>query len=228
MKKALSILLAVLILALPLVSAGAETLVERLTIIETELGLSGNGSLSERIAAAEAFIGITPPEAATSADRIAALEKDLDIAPTTLEVPTPLVTLDPFAVSYVSTNFDTKNYEDSYNGVHTTTIAPYASLGFGDNTIEYLLNGAYRELRGVLYIPKHSLPNLTDIDVLRVKFAIYGDDQLLYTMPALGLQDEPLSFSVDVTNVRFLKITFDEACTISGPYIVLGDAELVK
>lgn len=228
-KKALSVLFAALFCLLPLVSASAATLTERLEAIETELSITANGSLIERIAAAESAVGITPPEGATSADRIAALEKDLAIVSGgPIDVPTPLTSLKPFTISYVSTNFNEKNYEDSFNGVHLTMITPTASLGFGDHEIEYLLNGEYKKLRGNLYIPKSALGTLTNIDILRVKFFIYGDDQLLYTMPALTLKDEPVSFSLNVSNVKFLKIAFDEACTIAGPYIVLGDAELVK
>ena len=40
----------------------------------------------------------------------------------------------------------------------------------------------------------------------QAQITIYGDDRLLYSSPTLGLRDEPMAFSVDVSGVKFLKI----------------------
>ena len=53
LKKMVSALLAVLLM-MSLAAASAATLPERLEAIEAELGLAGEGSLAERIGAAEA------------------------------------------------------------------------------------------------------------------------------------------------------------------------------
>ena len=41
-------------------------------------------------------------------------------------------------------------------------------------------------------------------------------------------KDEPSPLRVDLTGVRFLKIVFEDAQDIGGPYIVIGDAELIR
>ncbi len=229
MNAVFAILMAALLMLTNVAPACAASLTERLDAVEAELGISGEGSLADRISAAEKALGINASADATSADRVAALERDLGFASADADKPgTPLDSLDAFSVSYVSTYFSIKQYVDSYNGSHTATIFPECTLGFGDSEIEYLLGGAYTTLRGVFYIPKNSLPNIDAIDILRAKVLIYGDDELIYTMPSLGLKDEPLEFSVDVSGVKFLKIAFQDAAILNGPYIVMGDAELVK
>ena len=235
-QKRLCVLLCTLFLLMPGRMACAASLPERVAALEAELGMSAEGSIGERITALENMLGIEPAPGTASVDRIAALEKDLGLTENPAgknerggpEDSVLLSSLEPFTCSYVFTDFSTRQYKDMYGGQHPSTLFSEASLGFGDNEVEYLLDGAYREMRGVLYIPKGLSSLVEDVDVLRAKVKIYGDDRLLYISPAMQRKDEPSPLRVDLTGVRFLKIVFEDAQDIGGPYIVIGDAELIR
>ena len=217
--------------------AEAATLTERLAAVEAEMGIAGEGNLAERMTALEEMLGMKVPGGATTAERIANLEREAgfdceeettDRGRTNGAGTVPLSSLTPFTSDYVFTDFSRKQCEDMYSTLHTSTVFAEASLGFGENVVEYLLRGEYRELKGLFFIPKTVSSLVDKTDLLRVSVLIYGDDELLYTMPTLQLKDEPLAFSVNVEGVKFLKIEFRDAATISGPYVIMGDAELVR
>lgn len=234
-RKILCVLLGTLFLLLPVMNAGASTLTQRLEAVESELGISTAGSLAERIAALEASLGISPSPGATTADRITALEKDAGLPAESGNNPEgpadelrlPLSSLEPFTCSYMTTSFNEWRCEDKYNNLYTSTLFSDASLGFGDNVVEYLLGNEYRELHGVFYIPHKLSSFVEEKDLLMANVKIYGDDRLLYTMPGMHMKDEPLAFHVNVSGVRFLKIAFENAQDISGPYVIMGNAELI-
>ncbi|MBQ6562318.1 MAG: NPCBM/NEW2 domain-containing protein [Clostridia bacterium] len=225
-------ILGTLLMLMPFINVHASTLIERLEAVESEFGVSAEGNLSERVASLEEMLGIVPSPGSTTSERIAALEKDAGLSTEEKyaheELKTPLSSLEPFTCSYITTNLSSTKCEDKYNNIYNSTLFADASLGFGDNVVEYLLSKEYKELHGVFYIPKKLSSFVEEKDLLMVKVKIYGDDRLLYTMPGMRMKDEPLSFNVNVSGVQFLKIEFEHAVDISGPYVVMGDAELVQ
>ncbi len=111
-------------------------------------------------------------------------------------------------------------WNDSYDRPHSPTLSNSCT---GRCEAEFLLNGEYRALRANLYIRKKAMSDMTADLLAQAQITIYGDDRLLYSSPTLGLRDEPMAFSVDVSGVKFLKIVFDESYGV-----VLGEPVLVK
>ena len=73
----------------------------------------------------------------------------------------------------------------------------------GRGFVEYALTGKYKTLKGTIYIPYESRNKQFKS---RSMFRIYGDNQLLYTAPAIEGKDKPVDFAINVEDVRFLEI----------------------
>lgn len=65
----------------------------------------------------------------------------------------------------------------------------------------YRLDGKYKTFSGTLFLG-HLYRNTDDVAYI----SIYGDDVLLYEAPAITAGVDPFSFSVDISNVKSLKI----------------------
>ena len=86
----------------------------------------------------------------------------------------------------------------------------------------YTLSGAYTRLLGTLAVKEGSRGIKND---QTGTFRIYGDEQLLLEIPGISENTEPVSFSLDVTDVDLLSITFESG---TGLKYLLGDACLYK
>jgi len=70
---------------------------------------------------------------------------------------------------------------------------------------EYLVNGNFSTLTGILYLPYYSRG--VDNPYLSSVFRVYGDDLLLYEAPRFTRSHPgPLNISIDITGVRDLRI----------------------
>lgn len=120
--------------------------------------------------------------------------------------------------------FDHDNCGNSY----TTLIYPNIEEG----QIEYRLNGAYTTLEASVYLPEYSLKYGESHQWNHAVISIYGDDMLLGTISGFSAYDEPLQLLVNVEDVRFLRIEFDNVyCYYHGmtyPLAVIGNPILTK
>ena len=96
--------------------------------------------------------------------------------------------------------------KDNRGNTYSQGLNIYArSDGFssGRGFVEYALSGKYKTLKGTLYVPYESRnKEFKSIPMFR----IYGDDQLVYSGPAIEGKDKPVDFVVNVEGVRFLKV----------------------
>lgn len=98
---------------------------------------------------------------------------------------------------------------DNYGATYPHSIAPYDS---GTTYIEYYLGGQYAKLTGVLYITSHAKSISPSYYTWNnATISIYGDDVLLYTKTGFTTKDQPIDISVDISEVDFLKISFENA-----------------
>lgn len=98
---------------------------------------------------------------------------------------------------------------DNYGTVYPHSITPFDS---GTTYIEYYLGGQYAKLSGVLYVISHAKsinPLYYTWNIATI--SIYGDDNLLYTNTGFTTKDPPINISVDISEVEFLKISFENA-----------------
>lgn len=105
-----------------------------------------------------------------------------------------------------------EDYEHALNFYH------YSSSD--DTYITYKVSAGYRKLTGVVFIGfnRRSHEKTRYIE-------IYGDDILLYTSPAMSKGVEPAEFSIDITGVDKIRISFSSAstydCTINVGNLML-------
>ena len=96
--------------------------------------------------------------------------------------------------------------KDNRGNTYSQGLNIYATddgLSTGRGFVEYALSGKYKTLKGTLYVPYESRnKELKSIPMFR----IYGDDQLVYSGPAIEGKDKPVDFAVNVEGVRFLKV----------------------
>lgn len=128
---------------------------------------------------------------------------------------------------------DSSSYTtDNFNGVHSGVIhSTYQGVSYG-GSVEYHLAGQYQTLNGTLYLTKAAKDNANDgnggWDGSSV--SIYGDDQILFTKTGgFHAKMDPIDFSLDVSNVEYLKITISCYYNHSGsksPLAALGDLTL--
>ena len=98
---------------------------------------------------------------------------------------------------------------DNYGTAYPHSITPFDS---GTTYIEYYLGGQYAKLSGVLYVTSHAKsinPSYYTWGIATI--SIYGDDILLYTNTGFTTKDQPMNISVDISEVDFLKISFENA-----------------
>lgn len=232
MKRMLICLLAAVVLTALLPAALAATVNDRIDAVERELGINhGDQPLNVRVSLAESALGLFAGDDQTIIERLEALEQQLGMDGNAAPMPAPfpeeavsLADLEPFSNDSIAIGFRESCSTDSYGGDHVDMLMPYLDEG----VVEYLLNGEYSELRATVYIPRASMSEITTSDLGRVKLVVYGDDKVLYTLPKLGLKDEPLDISVDLTGVKFMRIAFENDYVSFKTIVVLGDAVLVK
>lgn len=96
---------------------------------------------------------------------------------------------------------------DNYGTVYPHSITASDS---GTKYIEYYLGGQYAKFSGVLYVTSHARsinPSYYTWNIATV--SIYGDDHLLYTNVGFTNKDQPIEISIDISEVDFLKIAFE-------------------
>ena len=97
-----------------------------------------------------------------------------------------------------------KAVTDQDNVTYPTAILfnrPTAVI-YEKNIITFNLNGAYKNLSGIINIV-YGVNNLKDTTQIK----IYGDDKLLFTSNYFKSVSKKQSFSLDVNNIKELKIT---------------------
>ena len=126
---------------------------------------------------------------------------------------TLLTNLDYFSKSngvYTNSSVDSI---DNYDTVYNSCISGYeTTFDTAEPYIEYYLGSEYTILSGQLYVTRHARginPKLSNWDIATI--SIYGDDILLYSYTGFSPKDKPLDFSIDITNIEFLKICFSNA-----------------
>ena len=99
----------------------------------------------------------------------------------------------------VDTNYNIDNDGKKYTrGSNIYCRSNSGSSGRG--VVEYALIGNYKALKGTIYIPYES----RNIEFTSAPmFRIYGDDQLVYSAPAL---EKPIDFAINVEGIRLLKV----------------------
>lgn len=131
-------------------------------------------------------------------------------------IPVALTTIKPFAQgNYLSIGYAFKDiYSDVKGNSYPKDSIFYPNSGTSissipksedDGRVEYYIDGNYSALTGTLYLPYASRG--ADKAEMPSTFKVYGDGVLLYEAPEFRMGiTEPLDFSVDISNVRSLKI----------------------
>ena len=128
--------------------------------------------------------------------------------------------------------------------IESETVSLFEDDGFGnaygsliycdrdESSIEYRLGRAYASLDTTFYVPTHALQNGWDHRWDSAEIRIFGDGELLCTVSGFTAYSEPLPVSIDVSNVNFLKIEFNNTIYFySGmtyPLVALGNPVLVN
>lgn len=118
-------------------------------------------------------------------------------------LPADLTSLDMTTIAGSSFKIS-KAVTDQDNVTYPTAILfnrPTAVI-YEKNIITFNLNGAYKNLSGIINIV-YGVNNLKDTTQIK----IYGDDKLLFTSNYFKSGSKKQSFSLDVNNIKELKIT---------------------
>lgn len=238
MKKLLVLFVVLLTLSLGITCAQAATVVERLGALEAFVGFPPvQGTLVDRISYLESQMGIIPAADATLDDRMTVMENVLGIVPAepvfdngTYAETTSLTSLEPFDKSgRVDTpNYETYHHTDNYGNVYTD----YIGSGKQESSIEYRLDEPYHAFSATLYVSAPSVKEGYNHSWETATISIYGDDVLLYTVTGTSKKAEPIDILLDITDVKFLKIQFDNACYYSNgigcSLLAVGNPLLLK
>lgn len=126
-------------------------------------------------------------------------------------IPINLFSLDYFNSSDNSYNIVKGPYVETDNIGEVHSGSYEIGIGYGDDWATYRINGNYSKLTGSFYILFENRSTKTD-SILN----IYGDDKLLYTVTITGGK-EPVDFTVDISGVNYLKISYYWPSTWSRP-----------
>lgn len=77
---------------------------------------------------------------------------------------------------------------------------------YGEGSADYYLNGKYAIFSGTVAVPTKNENNTRSS-----YFEVYGDGKLLYTSPVMEKTSFPESFSINITDVQVLKISYPES-----------------
>ena len=230
-QKTAALLLLLIVLMLHALSASALPLAQRLERAESTAGVeTSEGSLAMRLAEFERQLGMAPFGEASLEERMDRIEWELGIAADTAErnacTGVSLLDMTPFSRKGVDCFVSDAYCTNSYNGTHDYVICPLSGLE-DKASIEYLLDCGYSYLQGTVYIPKHALKLLDTALWERARVSIYGDGELLWCCKGFEKKSPPISFCLDVTGVRFLRIDFSSAYRSFEPLILIGDAKVL-
>lgn len=121
----------------------------------------------------------------------------------------PLTDIEYFSKSSSIQEDNWVDSTDNYGTVYPHSITPFDS---GTTYIEYYLGRQYAKFSGVLYVISHAKsinPSYYTWDIATI--SIYGDDILLYTNTGFTTKDQPININIDISEVDFLKISFEDA-----------------
>lgn len=77
---------------------------------------------------------------------------------------------------------------------------------YGEGSADYYLNGKYAIFSGTVAVPTKNENNTRSS-----YFEVYGDGKLLYTSPVMEKNSFPENFSINITGVQVLKISYPES-----------------
>lgn len=95
------------------------------------------------------------------------------------------------------------------------------SFSFG-GSVEYLLDGKYSLFSGTIALPMSNKNTLEEY-----YYKIYGDEQLLYTSDKFTAGSLPADFSIDISNVKVMKIEIVDIRYLSGFSFAGDSGELI-
>lgn len=179
-----------------------ETFIEKLNFIKVKFREQTLAS------AAELF------DSSGYSDAIAVLEKGLTVLPGDTaftekieeykkRIPVDLFSLDYFIINDSDSKNDVKGPSIETDNIGNTHSKSYG-FGFsrGEDWVIYRIDGNYSKLTGTFFL-LFDYRSDQGSNVLN----IYGDDELLYTTTIAGGM-EPVDFSIDISGVRYLKISY--------------------
>lgn len=97
--------------------------------------------------------------------------------------------------------------KEHYNGLfmyemHSVVHGDYRHGG----SANYYIEGKYTNFSGTVAVPKGNEDNERS-----AFFEVYGDDNLLYTSPVMTNTSPPKTFSIDITDVKILTISYPDS-----------------
>lgn len=95
--------------------------------------------------------------------------------------------------------------EDNIGNIYHNGFYLYGNNGGSAN---YYIRGKYTNFSGIIAVPD-GWESSSD----SASFAVYGDDNLLYTSPIMTNTSFPESFSIDITDVQMLTISYPASNT---------------
>ena len=107
--------------------------------------------------------------------------------------------------------------EDIFGNAYTDCI-----LMGTESLVEYAPNGNFRYLSGTIFIG--------DYDSSQQYFSdqIYADEVLVYETEQLELKSDPINFSIDIANARFVRIISQSTLGGLGKVVGISGAEFHK
>lgn len=127
---------------------------------------------------------------------------------------------------------NTGNLLDKGGKKYTSYIAVFSSYAEGktdSETITYTLDGKYKRLTGVLAKTNTNIVNKVDLGPAKLKepkITIEADGKVIYTSKEFDTKGTNIDVSVDLTDVKQLKITFEGA--VKDTYFLANPELLVK
>ena len=208
-RRFLALVLAMLMMVIP--AAQAATIVERIEALEKTLGMvSAESTLEARLSFLEKQLGLTPQAEATIDSRIAVLESTLGLSAdeervydnSVSEDYIALEELDYFTIDHFQILYEGKdNFGNEYANIF------YSAEDHG--SVEYYLNGKYKELKGTLYVVDRALNNGYDHKWDEAAFSVYADGKLIYSTAGFTSHTKPLELILDISNVEYLQLVYD-------------------
>lgn len=103
---------------------------------------------------------------------------------------------------------------DNYDNYYSDVMQSYDSFS-KSSYLEYFLDNKYATFTTTAFIPRHAvLKNIENFSTSKIK--IYGNDQLIYTFEGrTSNKSKPETVTLDVSEVAFLKVVFEDCCTDS-------------
>lgn len=115
--------------------------------------------------------------------------------------------------------------KDAYGNQYDAPHMDLCSYKGKENYFELVLDGKFNAL-DLIYFARNGMP-----DMFSIKFKIYGDGVLLYSSEALKRTTEPQELSLDVTNVRILRLescSSDYSSLRTNPGVIVVNAVLTR